>query len=53
MAKQVVDRHRQVMIRGIKTAAGGDHAMPIVVGVAGEGDVELVLEADQALHGIR
>ena len=26
--------------------------MPVVVGVAGEGDVEAILETDQALHGV-
>ena len=33
--------------------AAGDDAMTVMIGVAGEGDVEAVLERDQAGHGVR
>ena len=43
----------QVVIRRQQARAARDDAMPVVIGVAGEGDVEAVLQADQALHGVR
>ena len=47
MAEQVVDQHRQIMVRLHQAAAAGDDAVAVVVGVAGEGDVVAVLQADQ------
>ena len=37
---------------GKQPAASGDNPVPVVVGVAGEGDIEAVLQADQPLHRI-
>ena len=53
IAEQIVDGHRQIVIRRHQAAAGGDDAVAVVVGIAGEGHVELVLQADEPLHGIR
>ena len=52
MAEQVVDRDRQVVVGRQQAGAAGDDAVAVVVGVAGEGDVEAVLEADQPLHRV-
>ena len=43
---------RQVMIRRHEPGTAGHHTVAIVIGVAGEGDVEAVLQTDQALHRI-
>jgi hypothetical protein len=51
--EQVVDRGRQVSVRREQAACGGDDAVPVVVGVAGEGDVEAVLDREQPLHRVR
>ena len=51
--EQVVDRDREVMIRRQQPGASGDDAMAIVIGVAGEGHIEAVLQSDQAAHGVR
>ena len=53
LLKQVVDRHREVVVRRQQAGAARDDAMAVVIGVAGEGDVEAILQADQALHGVR
>ena len=37
---------------GNRPVLAGDDPVTIVVGVAGDGDVELVLEGDQSLHGV-
>ncbi len=50
--EQVVDGHGQVVVRRQQAAGRGDDAVAIVVRVAGEGHVETLLEADQALHGV-
>ena len=52
VAVQVVDGHGQVVVR-LQQAVGGDDAVAIVVRVAGEGHVEPLAQADQALHGVR
>ena len=36
------------MIGRQQAHAFGDHAVAVVIGIAGEGDVEAVLQADQA-----
>ena len=51
--EQIVDRDGQIVIRRHQAGARRDDAVAIVVGVAGEGDVEAVLHADQALHRVR
>jgi len=50
MAKQVVDRHGQVIVRRQQAAAARHDAMPVVVGIAGESDIVAILQSDQALH---
>ena len=40
------------MVRRQQSLALGDDAVPVVVGVAGEGQVEAVLHADQSLHRV-
>ena len=50
--EQVVDRHRQIMIGRQQAAGFGDDPMPVMIGVAGEGNVKAILDADQALHRV-
>ena len=40
------------MIGWEQARAFGDNAVPVVVGIAGERNVEFIFQADQALHGI-
>ncbi len=49
---QVVDQHRQVMVRLHQAVAAGDDAVAVMVGIAGERDVVFVLQADQPLHRV-
>ena len=51
--EQVIDQHRQVMIGLHQTIAAGHDAVAVMVGIAGERDVVLFLQADQSPHGIR
>ena len=41
------------MIRRQQSGAARDDAVTVVIGITGEGDVEAVLEPDQAMHGVR
>ena len=41
------------MVGRQQPAALGDDAVPVMVGVAGEGKIESVLHPDQPLHGVR
>ncbi|MNF49783.1 hypothetical protein D3C84_310660 [compost metagenome] len=50
--EQVVDGHREVVVRCQQTTGRGDDAVTVVVRVAGKGNVEALLETDQALHGM-
>ena len=50
LAEQVVDGHTQIVVGWQQTGAGGDDAMAVVIGVAGEGDVEIACHAEQTLH---
>ncbi|KWV87536.1 hypothetical protein PFLmoz3_02819 [Pseudomonas fluorescens] len=50
--EQIVDGHRQVVVGRQQTTGRRDDAVAVVVRVAGEGNVETLLETDQALHGI-
>ena len=43
----------EVMVGRHQTCAPGDDAVTVVVGIAGERDVEAVLESDQPLHRVR
>lgn len=52
MFEQIVDRHREIVVRRHQASLGRNDAVAVVVGVAGEGDVETVLHASQALHRI-
>ena len=52
MGKQILDCHRQIVVRVHQTRLGDD-AVTVVVRVVAKGDVELVLERDQARHGER
>ncbi len=49
MGKQILDRHRQIVVRVHQTGLGDD-AVTVVVRVVAKGDVELVLEGNQARH---
>ena len=49
----MVDGHAQVVVRRQQALLRRDDAVAVVIGVAGKRDVELVLEAYQALHGVR
>ena len=51
MLEQVVDGHREVVIRSEQPGLRGDDAVAIVIGVAG--DVETILDVEQALHRVR
>ena len=50
--EEVVDGDREVVIGRQKPRAAGDDSVPVVVGVAGEGDIEAILQADQSLHRV-
>ena len=50
--KQVVDRDRQVMVGRQQAGSCSDDPVAVMVRVAGEGDVEAVLDGHQALHRI-
>ena len=52
VAKQVVNGHRQVVVRRQQSIAWRNDAVAVVVGVAGKGNVEAVLECNESLHGI-
>ena len=49
--EQVKNRHRKIVVGRQQACAFCDDPVPVVIGIAGKGDVEAVLEADQALHG--
>ena len=51
--EEVVDGHRKIVIGWKQSRASSDNPMPVMVGIACEGDLELILQADQALHRIR
>ena len=53
MSEQVVDRDGQEVVGRHQAGRGRHDAVPVVVGVAGKGDVVLVLEPDQPPHGVR
>src|SRR6185312_11214870 len=42
VAEQVVDANREIVIRRQQSRTGGNDAMPVVIGVAGDGDIEFV-----------
>ena len=48
----MVDGDREIVIGRQQPRAPRDDPMPIVIGIAGEGDVEAVPQADQPLHRI-
>ena len=50
--KEVEDGDGKVVVGRQQPCALGDDPVPVVVGVAGEGDVEAVLHPDQSLHRI-
>ncbi len=52
MSEQILDRYRQIVVR-VHQAGLGDDAVTVVVWVVAKGDVELVLEGNQARHGER
>ncbi len=52
VGKQILDCHRQVVVR-VHQAGLGNDTVTVVVRVVAKGDVELVLESDQARHGER
>ncbi len=52
MSEQVFDRHGEIMIGIEQTTGAGHDAMPVMVGIAGEGHIEAVLAFDQPGHGV-
>ena len=50
--EKIMDAHRQVVIGRQQAGTARDDAVPIVIGIARKRDIELVLQADQALHGV-
>ena len=51
--EQVADGHGQVVV-GVHQPRGARHdAVPVRVGVVGEGDAEPILQPDEPRHGIR
>jgi len=50
--EEVEDGDRKVVIGQQQSRAPGDNPVPVVVGVAGEGDLETTLQIDQSLHCI-
>ncbi len=51
MTEQVENRGAQEVVGRQEARAAGNDSMPVMVGVAGKSEVELVLESDQRLHG--
>ncbi len=52
MLEQIRDRGGEVMVRIHQPVRAGDDAVPVGVGIVGEGDIELVAHADQPRHRI-
>ena len=52
MREQVVDGHGQVVIRIHQADRRRDDAVAVGVGIVGEGDAELILEADEPGHRV-
>ena len=52
MREEVVDGDREIVIGRQQPRAPRDDPMPIVIGIAREGDVEAVSQTDQPLHRI-
>ena len=52
MLEEVEDGDRKVVVGRQQPCALGDNSVPVMVGIAGEGDIEAILQADQALHRI-
>jgi len=50
--EEVENGDRKVMV-GRSNPRFCDDAVPIMIGVTGEGDVEAILESDQASHRVR
>ena len=51
--EEIPDSHGQIVVRGEQACAPGHDAVAVRVRVVPKGDVELVLESDQAGHGVR
>ena len=52
MREQVADGHGQVVVGVHQPGRGRDDAVPVRVGVVGEGDAVLILEADEPGHRV-
>ena len=52
MREQIVDRDREVVVGVHQPGGGRDDAVAVDVGIVAPGDVETLLEADQARHRI-
>src|SRR5262249_10646281 len=50
VSKEITDSDSKVMVRVQQAGRGGDNSVTIRVGIVAEGDVEAVLEFDQAGH---
>ena len=52
MGEEIVDRDGEIVVRVQQPGGLGDDAVAVVVGIVAEGDVKVVLEVDQAGHGV-
>ena len=52
LREQIGDRGREIMVRIHQAARAGHDAVPVGVGIVGEGDVEFVAHADQPRHRV-
>src|SRR5487761_7605 len=53
MTEKISDSSGQIMVRIQQPGATRHDAVAVVIGITGEGNVELILEADQPRHGVR
>ena len=52
MLEEVEDRDGKVMVGWQQPGAPRDNSVPVMIGVAGPGDLEAILDLDQRLHRI-
>ncbi len=52
IGKEVMDANRQIVIGRQQPAALCHDSMPVMVCIAGEGDIKFILQGDQGLHRV-
>lgn len=52
MREEVIDGYGEVVVGVEESGGAGDDAVAVVIGVVAEGDVEFILKADEACHGV-